>query len=603
VFVLDGSIAVAAVINISAYKFAALQDLKALREQLINVCREWALRGTILLSTEGINLFVAGGKPEIDQLLGLLRSVPGLEGLEAKISESEEQPFNRMLVKIKKEIIAFGVPDIDPANRPAPRISAKELKRWLDEGRPLTLLDTRNDFEVHLGTFRGAVPIGISHFRDFPAAAQRLPQESPHPIVTFCTGGIRCEKAAPYMQKLGFDNVYQLDGGILKYFEECGSDHYDGECFVFDKRVGLAADLDESGHGLCFVCQSLLTPEELTDPLYESGVSCPRCYKSPEEQNALSLKEHQEKLKEVTTPLPGSRPQDNFRPLKIPARHDGQTLLDFLSDVFSHISRDVWHERCVGGEIVNEQYQPVPAERIVHPGERYFSREPLQIEPAVNANIEILYEDAALIVLNKPAPLPMHPSGRFHRNSLQYILGKVYFPQKPRPAHRLDANTSGVVVLTRTAAFARIVQPQFERGQVEKRYLARVLGHPPEERFECRAAIAVTTGHCGARVIDETTGQSALTEFEVLRRLDDGTTLLVVTPRTGRTNQIRVHLWHLGYPIVGDAMYQPDHKLGDVQTLTLEDEPLCLHAWKIRFAHPQTGEAVSFEAPPPSWAT
>ena len=237
-----------AIVNISAYQFTPLGDLKPLRARLTAVCREAGLKGTILLSTEGINLFVAGPAGNIDRLLAVLRAIPGLDSLEPKVSESGEQPFTRMLVKIKKEIIAFGVPGVDPANHPAPRISARELKQWLDEGRPVTLLDTRNDFEVRLGTFRGAVPIGIAHFREFPAAAAELsPADHPHPVVTFCTGGIRCEKAAPHLIGLGFGQVFQLDGGILKYFEECGGEHFDGECFVFDKRVGLTAELDQSG--------------------------------------------------------------------------------------------------------------------------------------------------------------------------------------------------------------------------------------------------------------------------------------------------------------------------------------------------------------------
>ncbi|CAN5138524.1 hypothetical protein BH11PLA2_BH11PLA2_47770 [soil metagenome] len=592
----------ASVTNISAYRFAPLGDLKPLRDRLIAVCREWGLRGTILLSTEGVNLFVAGPASEIERLLTLLRSVPGLETLEPKVSESEEQPFTRMLVKIKKEIIAFGVEGIDPVNAPAPRLSALELKQWLDEGRPVTLLDTRNDFEVKLGTFQNAVPIGITQFRDFPSATAKLPPQS-HPIVTFCTGGIRCEKAAPYLIQHGFEDVYQLDGGILKYFEECGSEHYDGECFVFDKRVGVAADLDESGHGLCYHCQSLLTPEELADPLTVEGVSCPRCYQSPEEQQAKSLTEHREKLWQVTTPLPGQRPQDNYRPLKIAERYNGGTLLEFVCDVFRHIPRDVWQSRFDSGEIVDADRKPVTATKRVKSGERYNTRERLQIEPDVNAAIEILHEDAALIVLNKPAPLPMHPSGRYHRNTLEMILREVYAPQKPRPGHRLDANTSGVAVFTRTAAFARLLQPQFERGEVQKKYLARVLSHPPEDRFVCDAAIAVTAGHSGARIVDDSIGVTARTEFEVLSRFNDGTALLSVTPRTGRTNQIRVHLWHLGFPIVGDAMYQPGGVLGEVQTNAVEDAPLCLHSWKLTFAHPQQGQSVTFEAAMPAWCT
>src|SRR5690606_25703048 len=200
----------------------ALDGLAALRSALLALCRAHQLRGTILLSTEGINLFVAGTREGLDVLLAHLRSVPGLAPLEAKYSHTDHQPFRRMLVRIKKEIIAFGVPGIDPARRTSPKLAPRQLKAWLDEGRPLTLLDTRNDYEVKLGTFENALAAGVDHFRDFPAAVAKLPAElKDQTIVMFCTGGIRCEKAGPYMESQGFREVLQLDGGILKYFEEC----------------------------------------------------------------------------------------------------------------------------------------------------------------------------------------------------------------------------------------------------------------------------------------------------------------------------------------------------------------------------------------------
>jgi UPF0176 protein len=234
--------------NISAYKFTPLGDLPALREQLLLSSRALGLKGTVLLSTEGINVFVAALPEAMASFVAELRAVPGLEDLTPKESQSGAQPFGRMLVKIKKEIIAFGMPGIDPARRPAPKLSPAELKRWLDAGKPVTLLDTRNDYEVDQGTFRGAVRAGISRFRDFPAAAGRLPPElKSQPVVMFCTGGIRCEKAAPFMAREGFQNVYQLDGGILKYFETCGGAHYEGECFVFVERVSVDAELQPTG--------------------------------------------------------------------------------------------------------------------------------------------------------------------------------------------------------------------------------------------------------------------------------------------------------------------------------------------------------------------
>lgn len=265
--------------NVAAYKFTPLRDLEALKTDLREMCIDAGMLGTILLSPEGINVFVAGTDSAVHRLLLELRAIPELSGLTAKLSASDHQPFNRMLVKIKKEIIAFGVSGIDPACRPARRVTPHQLKQWLDEGRRVTLLDTRNSYEVKLGTFRGARTLQLDHFRDFPAAASTLSADlKDAPIVTFCTGGIRCEKAAPLLEMVGFANVFQLDGGILGYFKECGGEHYEGDCFVFDKRVAVDASLRETGAALCFVCQTPLTPAEQEDLRYVESISCPYCH-------------------------------------------------------------------------------------------------------------------------------------------------------------------------------------------------------------------------------------------------------------------------------------------------------------------------------------
>ncbi len=590
------------IVNIAAYRFAPLDDLRNRREALLEYCRAARLKGTILLSPEGINLFVAGEADGVERLLVHLRAIPGLETLEPKVSHTDHQPFTRMLVRLKKEIIAFGVEGIAPGTRTSPKLPAKTLKQWLDEGRDVLLLDTRNDYEVKLGTFRGAQPIGIDHFRDFPEAVRKLPGDwKERPIVMFCTGGIRCEKAGPFMEREGFHEIFQLDGGILKYFEECGGAHYDGECFVFDQRVGVDPSLHETGSAQCYRCQSPLTDEEQRDPRYVPGRSCPYCYQTPAEQMAETIARREATLRRLTTPLPGREPATNERPVTVPATADGLPVPEMFAQVVRHIPAAEWQAVCAEGRIWNAAREPVAATHIVRAGERYFHVTEGVVEPDVNAHIRVLHEDEALIVLNKPAPLPMHPGGRYHRNTLQHFLHAAYAPQKPRPAHRLDANTTGVVLITRTRHFAARLQPQFESGEVEKTYLMRVQGHPPTDEFLCEAPIGSEPGVSGSRAIDPTHGLDAVTTFRVLERAADGTAFLEARPQTGRTNQIRLHLRHLGWPVCGDPLYSKDSPDAPPATLGLNDPPLCLHAWKISFRHPLSGTPTTFTTPPPDW--
>jgi UPF0176 protein len=585
-------------LNISTYRFAPLRDLKPLRSRLQEKCKAWGLKGTILLSSEGINLFVAGEEGAVHALLAELRAIPGLEDLTPKISPSDHQPFNRMLIRIKKEIIAFGIDSIDPARHTSPRLPPKELKRWLDEGKEVILLDTRNDYEIKLGTFAKAQAIGVKHFRDFPAAVDALPPDwKTKPVVTFCTGGIRCEKAAPYLESQGFRDIFQLDGGILNYFAECGSAHYEGDCFVFDQRVGVDPSLHESRFGQCFACLTPLSETELQSPLYQVGVSCPYCFKSSEAQMQASLERRHATIAQAADPLPGAEPRENRRPFRVPAKWDGLSLLDCVCSIVKHIGQPGWQQEFANGRVVDGDGNPADPSRKVKAGERYFHLYPIQAEPPVNPAIHILYEDEALLVLEKPAPLPVHAGGRFSRNTLQYFLNRAYAPQHPHPAHRLDANTTGLLLVARTRHFAGQLQPQFSRGEIEKQYVVKVLGHPPEDRFVCDLPISETTSDVGARQGDEQ-GLSARTEFEVLERRTDGSTLLQARPITGRTNQIRVHLWELGWPVAGDQLYLPGRRLGAVQTGDVSDARLCLHSSVLEFTHPLTSKRVRFESSP-----
>ncbi|WP_096671639.1 sulfurtransferase [Polaromonas sp. AET17H-212] len=233
------------ILNIAAYKFVTLEDLSGLQANVLEALQSRAIKGTVLLAEEGINLFLAAPRADIHDFLAWLRHDARFHDLEVKESWSHAQPFRKLLVRIKPEIIRMNHPAIQPAAGRAPAVDAATLKRWLDaghddEGRPVVTLDTRNAFEVDVGTFRGAIDWRIDKFTEFPQAllAHRDELEG-KTVVSFCTGGIRCEKAAIFMREAGVSHVFQLDGGILKYFEETGHAHFDGACFVFDARRAL----------------------------------------------------------------------------------------------------------------------------------------------------------------------------------------------------------------------------------------------------------------------------------------------------------------------------------------------------------------------------
>ncbi|MCA9260293.1 MAG: sulfurtransferase [Planctomycetales bacterium] len=589
------------VVNVAVYKFAALTQLKRRRRELQRLCRRADLRGTILLADEGINMFIAGDREGVDRLLGELQADDEIGELVVKESFTRYQPFNRMLVKIKREIISFGVDGLDPANRPGRRVSPSDLRAWLDEGRDVALIDTRNDYEVKLGTFDGAHNCHIDHFREFPAAAQKFPAEwRERPVVMFCTGGIRCEKAAPWLESQGFVDVYQLDGGILRYFEEVGREHYHGDCFVFDQRVAVDAALRETDAAQCFACQAILTPEEQRSPEYIPGESCPFCFQTPEDQSRARLRARAAELRELATPLPGSQPYENRRPIYAPARCEGWNVVDFLADVAPGMSREEWANAVESGA-VQLAGQRVASTQAVVPGQRYEHVQCELVEPDVNAAVGFVFEDAALVVVDKPAPLPMHPCGRYCKNTLSALLEPLYLPDRLRNAHRLDANTTGLVVYTRSQKMARRLQGEFEKGLVAKTYLARVHGVAQRDQFRVEAAIGAEPNEGGVRLLDPH-GLPSTTEFETLARCDDGTTLVIARPLTGRTNQIRLHLWSIGMPIVGDPTYGLGGETFVRQTLDVDEPPMQLHAWKLRFTHPGTQRPAEFEAPLPAWA-
>ncbi|MCA9083586.1 MAG: hypothetical protein KDA81_06005 [Planctomycetaceae bacterium] len=340
--------------------------------------------------------------------------------------------------------------------------------------------------------------------------------------------------------------------------------------------------------------------------------------------NELPLDARNAKIRQVVAILPGSQPYLCRRPLNVNKGNHGKTLLGFLCDRLPHIDLETWRQKIDEGMIIQQRCgtsvapdfttpglsAAVSPDQIVQAGQIFEHLVPRTIEPDVNANITVLFESQGLIAVNKPAPLPMHASGRFCKNTLQHILSLVYPEKPPLIVHRLDANTSGVVLLACDRATARHIQNEFEQRAVQKTYIAQVHGHPREDRFSCDAPIARQPAEQGLRGVDLQFGLNAVTHFEVLSRHEDGTSFLRASPVTGRTNQIRIHLWHLGFPIVGDPAYLKNGCLGTNRTLSVSEPQLCLHAHSIFIATKTKGmrpqgcgpDSQIFFAPLPPWA-
>lgn len=276
------------------YRFLDLGDPPSFARELEKECHEAGLLGTILVAREGLNGTVAGTRRDIGHVLRFIESQLGLDTpLEPRWTDAAEAPFRRMRVKVKKEIVTLGRPDIKPQRKTGRHVTAAEWNALLDDP-DVVVVDTRNRYEVEIGSFPGALDPGTDSFREFPAFAAALADEDrERPLAMFCTGGIRCEKATALMLELGFENVYHLEGGILRYLEEMrdADNRWHGECFVFDTRVAVDRDLAEGGYVQCHACRRPLSSADLASPDYREGVSCPRCIDRLDASRAERLKE------------------------------------------------------------------------------------------------------------------------------------------------------------------------------------------------------------------------------------------------------------------------------------------------------------------------
>jgi UPF0176 protein len=280
------------------YKFVALEDFHELREPLLDTCNEAGTRGTLLLAREGINGTIAGSREGIDSVLAYLRADPRLVDLAHKESLDDHMPFYRMKVKLKKEIVTMGVPDIDPNEQVGSYVKPADWNALVNDPEVL-LIDTRNDYEYGIGSFRGALDPHTTSFREFPAWVRRHLDPGKHKkVAMFCTGGIRCEKASAFMLREGFEEVYHLQGGILKYLEEVPEQEstWEGECFVFDNRVAVNHRLEKGQYDQCYGCRHPITEQDKLSAQYQKGVCCPRCFDSLNPQQLARFRERQKQV-------------------------------------------------------------------------------------------------------------------------------------------------------------------------------------------------------------------------------------------------------------------------------------------------------------------
>lgn len=286
------------IIVCAMYKFVALEDFETLREPLHKVMQDNGVRGTLLLACEGINGTVAGSRESIDTLLVWLQSDPRLADIVYKESIDDSNPFHRTKVKLKKEIVTMGVEGIDPKRVVGTYVKPEDWNALISDPQ-VTLVDTRNDYEVQVGTFEGAINPDTETFREFPQYVKdNLDPQKNRKVAMFCTGGIRCEKSTAYLKEQGFDEVYHLEGGILKYLEQVQQDEsmWQGECFVFDNRITVNHQLEKGSYDQCHACRLPLTAEQMQNEKYQAGISCPNCYDSHSEDQRQRFEQRQKQM-------------------------------------------------------------------------------------------------------------------------------------------------------------------------------------------------------------------------------------------------------------------------------------------------------------------
>jgi len=288
---------------VALYKFVLLEDYEERQPALLALCRQHKISGTILLAKEGINGTIAGPPEGMKAVIDSLNADPVFQGISLKQSWAPENPFLRMKVRLKKEIVTLGVPTVDPRKTVGTYVKPKDWNALIERD-DVQLIDTRNDYEIEIGTFKGAIDPKTKTFREFPEWVENAAQlKNKPPVAMFCTGGIRCEKATSYLLDLGFEEVYHLEGGILKYLEETPAEDslWEGECFVFDNRVSVDHELNPGSYDMCHGCRCPISDDDKSSPDFILGVCCPRCHRELTDEQKARFQERQKQMELAKT--------------------------------------------------------------------------------------------------------------------------------------------------------------------------------------------------------------------------------------------------------------------------------------------------------------
>jgi UPF0176 protein len=561
-------------VHSSFYRFTSISNPEDLALWLGKISD--GVNGSILVAAEGINGTIAGTPAKIEQFENQLLSHALFSGITFKHSNCTTAPFGLFRVHVKPEIVQMGVANVDAINHQPNAVSPMQWAKLIEQGN-IVLLDNRNRFEFELGHFKGAINPNVSYFKDFPEYLEaHLPQwrAEGKTVAMYCTGGIRCDKTSAWLSEKGIDSIV-LDGGILNFFKnQPESTLFEGECFVFDNRLALNTQLQ----------QSKITPEQVYAKEPDAQWRIARAKKL--------LDSAAEPISKVTIKPKGTLNRSRVVTTEGPYK----TALDFFNARFDHVTTEQWQQRFHLGEITNEKGNVVTADDVFKLGTTFYYNRALANERPIPFEAKIIFEDELIVVADKPHFLSVAPSGdQVHETLLMRLRRQLDCPMLS-PAHRIDRDTAGLVLFTKQKAHRGLYQNLFRDRFIQKMYWA-VAAYNKE--LALPLCIHNRLDRCPHHFM-QAASAAGTPNAETLIELHDHNEqwgLYRLTPRTGQRHQLRVHMNELGLPILNDEIYpalKPEVADTDEAWASRYQRPLQLLAKQLSFIDPFTHQTRFF---------